>query len=81
MVRRNIRVYTSRLKPRPMAAPPAARSTGEQMAATAPTVRAAVSPASSAQRSSALPPSETPAATIVAPWRSRRRARIQPTSW
>ena len=41
---------------------------------------AALSPASSAQRSSALPPSETPAASSGAALRSRSRARIQPIS-
>ena len=46
-----------------MASPPAARSIGEHTAATAPAVAAADSPASSAQRSSALPPSEMPTAS------------------
>ena len=40
----------------------------------------AVLPASSAQRSSALPPSDTPATHNGAALRARRRARIQPTS-
>jgi hypothetical protein len=63
-----------------MARPPAARSIGEQMAATAAATRAAVSPASWAQRSIALPPSETPATCSGAAARSRRRPRIQPIS-
>ena len=64
-----------------MAAPPAARSSGALIEATALTTFEASAPASSTQRSSALPPSETPAASIGRrACRSRRRARIQPTS-
>ena len=55
-----MREYTSQLKPLSMARPAAARSMGEHTAATAAAVAAALSPASWAQRSSALPPSEMP---------------------
>ena len=48
--------------------------------AAARTVCAAVSPASSAQRSKALPPNETPATSSGAALRARSRSRIQPTS-